>query len=524
MAITKAIEQKVIDRIHDAAALSTATLADRATSVRLNSAGARSASAWMIQHPSTQLFTISNDDYALAIRHRLGLFPTADDVNKLHVSCKLCGKKILRYDHYHTCVPLRGSVGTDRHHHVLHAVGSLAREAGCSFWAEPHLFDDYRSTHTSKGVRRRWREFKKKDNDNGIRPDAYIASRTQHYLIDVSVVNPTSHSYIKSDASLKYGTTEKREQDKIEKYKALAEQRGCEFIPFVLESYGAWGKEALTFLRTLSYSYSEDEKAQSSFYRHAVSTISIALQQGNAFISTLGNTRSHRPFTTTTTIQLSSSGLLPATRPIVQSSRPSTNTTNTNTSASNGNGNDSKSVPSSSRGSIMSVEVRPSIINTWRMDDVQQQRRTSVTFNANTIFSPLRSHSTTTTSTAAATTSNSVASVSSQSHPSQADSSQLELHLSPPAPVLTRCTECDETLEVGEEHKCQVVNLADTGIDSEPAAAAQSSESAASADTDIPVVADDDDDDGAASSSPAPSSDAEVIVVSDPAPEPPSDQ
>src|SRR4051794_19692731 len=80
------------------------------------------------------------------------------------------------------------------------------------------------------------------------RPDAVITGCIERWMIDVSVINPTSRSY-KGTAS---GRAPAREAQKSKKFDELAAREQATFVPFVLETYGTWGADALEFLRTLA--------------------------------------------------------------------------------------------------------------------------------------------------------------------------------------------------------------------------------------------------------------------------------
>jgi hypothetical protein len=158
------------------------------------------------------------------------------------------------------------------------------------------------------------------DNHHGIRPDAIVVSSLNKYMIDVSIVNPTSPTYVATEASMKKGTPECREKWKKDKYGSLPESQGCIFVPFVLDSYGAMGEEASHFLVALSRLVSVHESKQREFMNFCICAISFALQQGNAFISSAGTLRSHRP---ADTHFKSPSASLPLLHPVPSSSSSS---------------------------------------------------------------------------------------------------------------------------------------------------------------------------------------------------------
>src|SRR6185437_9818986 len=262
--MTYAVEQQIRDTIHTPELLVTSE--QRSRSVRFQAASARKASLWLTQYPSHELFIMFKHEYVLALRHRLGLMPTSDDRDKLKVECRLCHKTALSHDHYHSCPLLRGAQVTDRHRHVLDVIGMLVRLAKCRFWYEPQLYDLAKKRrkprpHNYAPTEEQLLE----DAWQGTRPDAIVTTPSKRYMIDVSVINPTSAAYIKSAAAIKQGWPEAREKSKKERYGDLPESMSCTFVPFVLDSYGAWGTEATSFLRALSDTAHMDDKKQREF-------------------------------------------------------------------------------------------------------------------------------------------------------------------------------------------------------------------------------------------------------------------
>ena len=68
----------------------------------------------------------------------------------------------------------------------------------------------------------------------------------------------------------------------------LADQEKCELVPFAMETYGAWGPDAVFFLRVISDSYSDDPDISRSFYLRAIAACTFAAQRGNAAVSAVG--------------------------------------------------------------------------------------------------------------------------------------------------------------------------------------------------------------------------------------------
>ena len=80
------------------------------------------------------------------------------------------------------------------------------------------------------------------------------------------------------------------ENVKAAKYRAVASERGANFLGFIAESYGALGNHAVEVLRLLNNTLNQAPGRPFELSERAVAeTLSVALQRGNAFISHAGN-------------------------------------------------------------------------------------------------------------------------------------------------------------------------------------------------------------------------------------------
>jgi len=117
-------------------------------------------------------------------------------------------------------------------------------------------------------------------------PDLFVFTANKRIMIDVSISYPAAASYIAQGADRKPRVAlTARARAKSRKYAALAELNAFTFIPFVLESIGDLGTEALDFLRLIA----DDTEEPQVFLAYAMKRIAIALQRGNALISRQGN-------------------------------------------------------------------------------------------------------------------------------------------------------------------------------------------------------------------------------------------
>ena len=84
---------------------------------------------------------------------------------------------------------------------------------------------------------------------------------------------------------------EEREHYKHLKYDILAAEEKSMFVAFVLESVGAFGKEALKFIKRLVKSFSAClfSPGPKGYFRGRIfRALSVCLQKGNALIELLG--------------------------------------------------------------------------------------------------------------------------------------------------------------------------------------------------------------------------------------------
>lgn len=235
---------------------------------RLISSSASNASAWLTVIPYSPELSLSDDDYILAIRHRLGL-PSADG---LPMKCAHPCNATLTSDasHFHSCQQQKRTSITARHDLIVRTLAKLFRQVGAVVHIEPRIYGSER-----------------------LRPDMDITFPDRTLMLDVAVTHPASPSRTSSTPLAAAAYTEKA---KYTKYTALAARQAATFLPFVLESYGAFGKRANEVLRILRKAAKNtllalsSELTVDSFAAHAARTLSVALQKGNALIGRRGAT------------------------------------------------------------------------------------------------------------------------------------------------------------------------------------------------------------------------------------------
>ena len=105
-------------------------------------------------------------------------------------------------------------------------------------------------------------------------------------MIDVSVTDPTAPSYNGGAP----GRAQYRESSKRKRYGDTPAAAHCEFVPFVLESYGTWGDEAKNFITAMGEESDPagDNTRIDAWTARARTAISCALQRGNGMIGLEG--------------------------------------------------------------------------------------------------------------------------------------------------------------------------------------------------------------------------------------------
>ena len=173
-------------------------------------------------------------------------------------------------DHAHplVCISTRKLATETRHDCVLDALVKVARDLGVPVQRE------YRSWINGKAQRR-------------LRPDLLFDGAGLSILSDVAMTTPTTATAMKNGSTTTPLTAASlMETYKHNKYDKLAAEQRLKLVPFVLESYGGWGKAAHELIKQLAQvgvaltgggTLTEREAITT-----AIRTLSIALVQGNA--------------------------------------------------------------------------------------------------------------------------------------------------------------------------------------------------------------------------------------------------
>ena len=75
----------------------------------------------------------------------------------------------------------------------------------------------------------------------------YAVLGPKSYHIDVRVTHPASLSYVETACQGPLRAAEAAAQEKRRRYAAMAHADGADFVPFLVETFGGFGKDARTF-------------------------------------------------------------------------------------------------------------------------------------------------------------------------------------------------------------------------------------------------------------------------------------
>ena len=113
-------------------------------------------------------------------------------------------------------------------------------------------------------------------------------------MVDVSVIHPAAVTYI-DHAQRPLGAAAFREREKETKYATLIAEEKAEFVPFVMESTGALGRQAKQFLEKLviSLNLTREFTAAWEIKDYLSRGLAITLQRGNAAVMLQGQQRAN---------------------------------------------------------------------------------------------------------------------------------------------------------------------------------------------------------------------------------------
>ena len=243
---------------------------DRLGLARTHAARAPLSAAWLVAIPDNPLLSMTSIQMKLAMRHRLGLYPS-DNMPRI---CA-CGTRLGDNPyHYHSCTFLRRRHVTIRHNMVLDLMKRLVRESGGLALVEDH-----------------WRLHDWPDLEMFLRG----GPGTGHIISDVSVSCPCAPSNRYTGRAI-LGCANARADQKRDRYAHLAQASGAANLPTVFESIGGTAGAMCILLRRLvqSYAVSPGALTPRAFSLPARQALSVCLQRGNALVDQAGLRHSAR--------------------------------------------------------------------------------------------------------------------------------------------------------------------------------------------------------------------------------------
>ena len=141
----------------------------------------------------------------------------------------LCGHD-LQNDPWHILSHKGGGEAGRRHDEIVDRLVDAVHRAGGQAWAEPR--QDF------------WQDRR--------RTDIFAVMGPKSYHIDVRVTHPTSVSYVTTACQGSLQAAEEAAQEKKRRYAAMAHSEGATFVPFIVETYGGFGKDARAFIADLA--------------------------------------------------------------------------------------------------------------------------------------------------------------------------------------------------------------------------------------------------------------------------------
>lgn len=228
---------------------------DPAERARLNSVTGRGAHrAWTVV-PTTPAYRMLDMHYRLAMAYRLGLpivLPTA----KGSQLC-VCGYLTTDNAHSHGCPQIRAQSGIAAHDMMNSLLANQFIRAGETAVKEMML-------------------------PSGKRMDTKVFLQNRTLNLDVSMTCPSVKS-LKAKASVTpYAATYSREAYKCSKYDAEVDDEGGDFVPFVMETYGAMSDTVHHVAELIEDSAINNSVPQPPSKQVVLNELAVQLQRGNA--------------------------------------------------------------------------------------------------------------------------------------------------------------------------------------------------------------------------------------------------
>jgi hypothetical protein len=281
--LTSAVEKAALSSL-----LASLSATERARMISAGAAPSASASAapnstsiaglWLTALPTHAEYSLSAAEFRMAARHRLGLRPA----DAMPLSICMCNKGNFNMDaqHFQSCSFLKRLPLLHRHNGIANVV---ARTASLAHFNVAHEFIGRQLIADMPTQNRDHNE-----GDDGAVPDIVVTGPGLSAFVDVAVSCPVAPSYAQRASRDFAYVADLRAQAKHSKYDEHCARMkpGLEMIPFCLESLGVLHHEAYAFLTRICMH--ADVGARSSLLKHALISLSFALQRGNAWIAMKG--------------------------------------------------------------------------------------------------------------------------------------------------------------------------------------------------------------------------------------------
>jgi hypothetical protein len=214
-----------------------ALLEDPETSLRLQvavSSGSREhAGYWLSLPPGIpKEVWLPPRLFVTAVRHRL-----ADPIGQPSYECDLCAARISNDEHGdHLLTCMAGGKRTLIHDTLRNKLGALASQALMGAKVGPEVQCLPRSP--------------------GLRMDIVLrGGQSKDTLIDVAMTHPYTTGSIQKGIAEPGGAATAYETIKKVKYRPFVDDTSQEFVPMIIDTFGAWGKSALPCLDRLAHAY-----------------------------------------------------------------------------------------------------------------------------------------------------------------------------------------------------------------------------------------------------------------------------
>ena len=241
---------------------------DSEQKARTLSATGPHASTWLTTIPRTKRTFLTDEEYTMALRLRLGMPPN----DNMPERCA-CGFEMEDdANHFLNCPKTRGSLVTKQHHRLVRTRAHFLHKAG--FLVNLEL--------TQKG-----RHGKK------FRPDIVAWNGQHSHMSDTTRVNATAPSrQAAGQTTQKVARQAEERKERSYDAKRLSESYECygPLIPIAYELHGTWGPGAIKALRLIGEAAKEfmPKSAAARLQAQYKACIAVELQRGNATLQRLG--------------------------------------------------------------------------------------------------------------------------------------------------------------------------------------------------------------------------------------------